>query len=325
MKQVVKRCLNIGSDVLGFVHIGDSSLALISKDKDVKGVLNGYEIFRVNNFKDNTENITYIVSDLIQNIYNKNKPECFSIYKDHWGSEKYPMQEMLYQIVANVRKNIKVAIKLKSKEANTNFGPSLSISKNINPKILNRNINVFSTKLSNASIILGNFIKYASIILDHKFGRNEDLWGASNIKKHMSIIKNKVASNNLKVHKIDFYKEMVEKTSSKLSLKLSSEAVMHNPEEKRVVSQVLIPELINNYENFKDLATGAIVILSPLIYVEDMFRKNTNYPANWFVSDDVLMNLSEDYKLLINFMQEIPRIEANVIVPLEMYGSQILK
>jgi hypothetical protein len=311
--------------VIGFVRIGSTSLALINKDKDVKGVLNGCEIFKISNFKDNIESATYVISDLIQSIHNKNKPECFSLYKDHWASEKYPMQEMLDQIVTNVRKNIKVAVKIRSKEASTNFESSLNISENINPKILNRNINVFSTKMSNASIILRNFIKYASIILEHKLGSDEDLWGASNIKKHMSDIKGKIASNNLKINKIDFYKEMMERTSFKLSLKLSSEAVMHNPEEKKVISQVLIPELINNYEDFKDLATSAIVILSPLIYVEDLFRKNTNYPANWFVSDDVLMNLSEDYTLLINFMQELPRIEANVIVPLDTYGSQILR
>jgi hypothetical protein len=324
MKQIVKRCLNIGSDVLGFVRIGSSSLSLINKDKDIKGILNGCEIFKVSNFKDSRDSLTYVMGDLIQNIY-KNKPECFPVYRNLWSSDKYPMREMLDSIIANVKDKVKISVKVRSKESSSSFDSSFRINENINIDVLNKNIRVFDTRIKNASIVLQNFIKNAFIILNHKYGNSDNMWGVGNIKKYMEDIKSKIASNDVEIGKLDFYTEMLERNSNKLSLKVASVSVMNNPEEKKMVSQVLIPDMVNNYEKFKDLTTKTIVILSPLIYVDDLFKKNTNYPANWFVSDDVLMNIGEDYNFLINFMQDIPKIENNVIVPLEVYGSKISK
>jgi hypothetical protein len=229
---------------------------------------------------------------------------------------------MVDSIIANVKDKIKIAVKVRSKESSSNFESSFNVNKNINLDILNKNIHVFNTRIKNASIVLQNFIKNAFIILDHKYGNSDNMWGVKNIKKYMEDIRNKIASNNVEINKLDFYKEMLERNADKLYIKLASVSVMNNPEEKKIVSQVLIPDTVSNYEKFKDLATKTIVILSPLIYVEDLFKKNTNYPANWFVSDDILMNIGEDYNFLINFMQDIPKIENNVIVPLELLGQK---
>lgn len=325
MNQIIRRCLNIGSDVLGFARIGNNSLSLISKNNDIKGVLNGCEIFKVSNFKDSKENLTFVIGDLIQSIYNKSKPECFSIYKNHWASDKFPMREMVESIISNIKDNIKVAVKTRPKEASINFESSIRINENINPKILIANMRVFNTRTKNACIVLQNFIKYANIILNHKYSHNDNMWGVKNVKKYIEGIKSKVASENIEVVKLDFYREMLEKSSNKLAMKIASEATQGNLEEKKIINQVLIPDMVNTYETFKNLVTNAVVILSPLIYIDDLFKKNTDYPANWFVSDDVLVNMGEDYNFLIDFIRDIPVIENNVILPLEIYGSKNFK
>jgi hypothetical protein len=325
MKQIIKRCSNIGSDVLGFVRIGNNSITIINKDKNIKGILNGCELFKVSNIKDDKDNVAYVIGDLIQNIYNKGNCENFTIYKNLWANDKYPMGEILEHIILNLKDNIKVAVKVRSKEANINFENSFNFGDHINANVLNKNINTFNTKMSNACIVLQSFIKYASIISGHKFGNNGDVWGAKNIQKYMDGIRFKIASYNSEISKIDFYKEMLYRNSKKLSMKLSSVSIMNNAEEKKIISQVLIPDIIDNYEKVKDLSTQVVFIVSPLIYVDDLFRKNTNYPVTWFVSDDVIMNLKEDYNFLINFLQEMPKIEANAIMPLDFYSDSILK
>jgi hypothetical protein len=325
MKQIIKCCSNIGSDVLGFVRIGSNTISIINKNKDVKGILNGCEIFKVANLKDEKCNVAYVIGDLIQNIYNKNKPEYFTVYKDHWASDKYPMKDILDQIIFNLKNNVKVAVKVRSKESNTNFKSSLNFSEKINPNILNKNIGILNVKMGNTCIVLQNIIKCASIMVGRKFADTGDVWGARHIQKYMEGIKSKLASDVSEVNKIDFYKEMMDKNTNKLNIRLASEEVMNNPEEKKVISQVIIPDTISNYENIKDIATKSILAIAPLIYVDDIFRKNTNYPVNWFVSDDVLINIKDDYNFLINFLQEIPRIESNAIMPLDVYSTQIIK
>lgn len=325
MKQIIKRCSNIGAEVLGFIKVGNDSLTLIEKNEEIKGILNGCEVFKTSNLRDNINNIACVFGDLTKNLYNKNKLEEFVVYRDHWASEKYPMGGVLDFILSNVKKEAKVTLKVRSKEAAVNFEPSLKYGSKIDPSILDRNVNVFSLKINNAGLVLENFLRCASIIVNYKSGDKDSVWGEKNIHRHMSDIRSKVASNDCEINKLDFYKEMIGKTANKIHLRLSSEIFKNNSEEKKVLGGVLIPELITNYEGFKKLATSVVFAAAPLAYVDDLFKKSTNYPASWFISDDVLIGLNDGYSFLINFMQELPRIETNAVIPLDIYGTQILK
>jgi hypothetical protein len=324
MKQIIKRCSNIGADVLGFIKVGGDSLAIIEKNNEIKGVLNGCEIFKTSNFRDDMNNIVCVFGDLAKNLYNKNKPEDFTIYKEHWASDKHSMGGVLDLVLSNLKKEAKVTLKVRAKESSINFDPSLKYGSKIDPSILNKNVNVFSLKLNNAGLVLQNFLRCASVLTRCKLENKDPVWGEKEISSYISDIRGKIASNDSEIGKLDFYKEMIEKTASKIHLKLSSELFKKNSEERKILGGVLIPELIDNYEGFKKLATSVVFAAAPLACVDDMFRKYTNYPASWFISDDVLIGLNDGYAFLINFMQELPRIETNAIIPLDVYGTQIL-
>ena len=118
-----------------------------------------------------------------------------------------------------------------------------------------------------------------------------------------------MASSAAEIDKFGYYTEMIDRTANKIRFKFSSDYVKKNPEERKILGSVLIPELVSNYEGFKKLATSVVFACSPLVYVDDLFRKNTNYPVSWFISDDVLINLNESYSFLINFLQELPRMK----------------
>ena len=325
MKQIIKRCSNIGAEVLGFIKVGNDSLVLIEKNKEIKGILNGCEVFKTASVDDNENSIVHVFGDLTQNLYNKNKPEDFTIYRNHWASEKYPMGEVLDQILSNLKKTAKFSVKVRAKESSINFEPSLKLGNKIAPTILDQNVNVFNFKINNASLVLQNFIRNASIITGYKFEEKDPVWGSKNISRHINDIKSKMASSAAEIDKLDYYTEMIDRTANKIHFKLSSDYVKKNPEERKILGSVLIPELIGNYEGFKKLATSVVFACSPLVYVDDLFRKNTNYPVSWFITDDVLINLNESYSFLINFLQELPRIETNAIIPLDIYSAQILK
>lgn len=325
MKQIIKRCSNIGSEVLGFIKVSSDSLALIEKNEEIKGILNGCEVFKTANINDDENSIVHVFGDITQNLYNKSKPEDFTIYRGHWASEKYPMEEILDKILLSLKKVAKFTVKVRAKEASINFEPSLKLGNKIDPTILDRNVHVFNLKMSNAGLVLQNFIRNASIITGYKFEEKDPVWGSKNISKHINCIKSKMASSASEVDKLDYYTEMIDRTANKIHFKLASSRIKNNYEDRKILGSVLIPELIGNYEGFKKLATSVVFACSPLVYVDDLFRKNTNYPVSWFINDDVLINLNEAYSFLINFLQELPRIETNAIIPLDVYSSQILK
>jgi hypothetical protein len=150
MKQIIKRCSNIGAEVLGFIKVGNDSLALVDKTTEIRGILNGCEIFKAANVKDNVSNIVHVFGDLTQNLYNKNKPEDFVVYRGHWASDKYAMGEVLDQILINLKKTAKVTVKVRTKEAAVNLESSIKFGNKIDPSILNRNVQVFSSKINNA-------------------------------------------------------------------------------------------------------------------------------------------------------------------------------
>lgn len=325
MSQIISRCSNLGSEIIGYVKIGSSSVSLISNDKVVKGILNGCEIFKTVNLKEAKDSVAGLLSDLILNIHEKEKPENFTIFKQHWASEEYPTQKIAEQIIDNLKKNIKFDVKVRAKEASVSFEPELNIKGDINPEILSKNAKVLNRKLATIIDILQNTAKNANIIVNHNFESKTAVWGVHNVQKIINGLRDKIKVNASEIYNTDFYKEMLEKTIQKFSSKLSNEINLKNPEEKKIVSEVVIPEILNNYEKIKSLASCVVLDIVPLVYIDKLFKKNTSYPANYFISCNVIEDLKDDYDFLINFLQELPRIESNAIVPLELYKNQINK
>ena len=325
MRQLIKRCSNIGANVIGFIRVGSNTLSLIQKKEEVKGVLNGCEIFKTANLNKVKESVACVLSDLILNLNEKEKPESLIIYKDHWASDVYPTQEIADKIIGNLKKTIKLAVKVRAKEASVAFEPELRIRGKIDTKVLDKNAHVLNRKMANIIGVLQSAIKYANIIVNHKFKDKNSAWGLQTIQNHVDDVRGRLNVNASEINKTDFYREMTARMINKFSLKLCSEECLNNPEEKKMISQVIVPEILDNYEKVKDLTSKTIITIAPLVYIDELFKKSTNYPVNWFVDEDVTMNLDEDYRFLIDFLQEIPRIEANAIVPLDIFKDQIQK
>jgi hypothetical protein len=265
------------------------------------------------------------MSDLILGMNEKDKSDSLTIYRDHWSSEEYPVQEIADQIIDSLKNNVKLAVKVRAKEAKVAFEPELHIKGKINAGILSTNMKVLNRKLASTVCVLQSALKNTNIIVNHRFKAKNSAWGLKSIQKFVDDVKETIDGSDAEIDKTDFYKEMLDRTIGKLALKLGSEVCLNSPEEKKIMSQVLIPDILDNYEKTKDLTSKVVLDIVPLVYIGDVFKKNTNYPVNWFISDDIIMNLNEDYKFLIGFMQEIPRIEANAIVPLDIFKDQLIK
>ncbi len=92
-----------------------------------------------------------------------------------------------------------------------------------------------------------------------------------------------------------------------------------------MLAQVVIPGIVDSYEDYKKIASDSMLEVGPLLYVDEVFKRNTNYPASWFISEETLGNMREDFEHLASFVGEVPAIESKVVIPLDMLGSQITK
>jgi len=118
--------------------------------------------------------------------------------------------------------------------------------------------------------------------------------------------------------KIEFYTNISIKSIDRLIHKLNVSLFDVCDEEKKVVNTVLIPNIIQNFEKIKTITSNVLKMLSNFVYIDEVFKKNTSYPASWFINSDMFEDIKLDYKNLILFVLKIPRFEQEIIYPLDM-------
>jgi hypothetical protein len=126
-----------------------------------------------------------------------------------------------------------------------------------------------------------------------------------------------VATND-KWDRVEFFSSIILKSIERLMAKLASDLGKVCAEEKRIVYTILVPNVLDNYEIFKKIAISALLSLSSLIYIDAAFKRVTSYPATWFLSGGMLDDLKQDYQKLLDLMLSMPRLERQVIYPLDV-------
>ena len=150
------------------------------------------------------------------------------------------------------------------------------------------------------------------------------MWGAKETQCILDDVREKLVGDNKSWDKIDLYSEMLDKSLARLATKFNTDLIEVCDEEKRFAAEVLIPQILDSYDKLKDLLIKCIVSLAPLVYIDEVFKEKTTYPAKWFLAEDVMGGLRQDYDTLIKFLTEIPNIELRVIDPLDFIRAQFI-
>ena len=141
------------------------------------------------------------------------------------------------------------------------------------------------------------------------------------MQEMLESIHQEIADND-KWDRIEFFSNIIIKSIDRLIHKLATELSSVCMEEKKVIYNILIPNILDGYEQFKQVVGSALMSLSSLAYIDVIFKKTTSYPATLFMSSSMLGDLNQDYQKLLGLLKDMPRIERQVIYPLDMMRLQ---
>ena len=68
-------------------------------------------------------------------------------------------------------------------------------------------------------------------------------------------------------------------------------------------------------------------MMSPIVHIDEVFVKNTSYPAKFFLPGETIEALDDDYKLIVEFLNKVPSIEQEILNPLDLlrYNSKKIR
>ncbi len=324
MKHLIQKYSYTRSDIVGHISSGNFGFCLISSDNSIRGIVNGSEVLKEEKNKEAHETIAPVLAGLIHNFV-PSPEKGVVIYKSEWpvigkaSSSQY--LDSLFEYLPRYYKASVIQILDKPKEPRNmedSLSPRFNITGTIPPEALKVNLSVFLSKLRDLPKVLQGGIEDSMMLVRKKLVPS--MWGAKMTQKFIDNARNKILRDSDSWSKIEFHMDMINKSVLRLLVKLSDNM---NEEDRKIVSAILIPNIINNYEALKDTVIKASMALTPLVYIDDVFQKNTSYPASWFFTDDIVKSVKNCYDYLLKFLSEVPIIESKVIYPLDLYKVQI--
>ncbi len=320
MKRIVQRLSSGRGDVIAHFKMGSTTLNILSRNKCLKTLVNGAEVLTIENKKEERKRVAHVLTDLVETIVKKASPSKITGYK----REKDVTADEIMPAVMAPFKNMELVIKplRDQKSVGDSLHQQFSPDKGMNMDILARNIMVFASKVDSVSRMI-QAARNDALVLARK-QLVSSMWGANIVQRLLDGINRELCEWAPVWDKIDLSNEMIAKSSQRLCHKLRTNLLQECAEEQKVVTDILIPNVLSSYDNIKEAAIKGIVAFAPLVYVDEVFKEHTSYPANWFLADDVQEGLRQEYDFLLHFLSEVPNIEAKVIDPLDFLSVKFL-
>jgi len=321
MKHLLKKISYSRSKVIGHVKIKDDSLAILSENSSVRYILNGCEVFTGPLREASKDVNTSVIASLVA-VLKSDDDSKLSFYSGDWKSAPdHYLEKTVNYIKASIDENkfsvYKKATDAKNMEKALNIDVAMPTDIQEADKVIKNNTVVLCSIMRDAMRVLQKALDHGTLLCRKKLVPS--MWGAKDTQKFINEIKYQIIDNKCLWSQMEILYVTMTKAVNRLVIKLNENL----KENAQFITEVIIPDIIKCYEDMKTIIVKAVTILTPLIYVDDIFHKNTTYPATWFFTEEVLDGLREEYNKLIKFLTQIPVIETKVIYPLDFYKLQI--
>jgi len=314
MKHLLKKIAASKSKIIAHIKLGNDAFNLISRDNKVLGALNGCDLWSFDHSKLMNEKISNVVRDFVAQYLRSSKTASVTILKNKTSCD----YESLYTDLKEIPENKKVVIKFLPddlSEIEKTLQSEFSFESCIGQKELIASLSSFIVTISELATTLDVCRNDAISLTSGRLVNT--MWGAKTMQSMLDSLHEEIETNE-KWERVEFFSTMIIKSCERLVHKLSSDLSDVCAEEKKIMGMVLIPNIIANYEHFKQAAITALISISSLIYVDIIFKRLTSYPATWFLSGGMLDDLKQDYQKLMSFLIKVPAIERDVIYPLDL-------
>jgi len=310
MKHLLRNIKSSSSKVIAQFKAGSNCYGLNTKNKLSNISINGYDVIDCKDTGTDYDKIAHLIKDLITSGLDNQKPNSIQTYLLKGA-------KLSDTILSGIKKDLGSSIKIinQSMEIPHNFPVKLDFEEAFAPE-------KFLKKIRNFSQIIHDINETLKVcredILSITCGKLVDsMWGAKPTQQILEKMRDS-AMENEDWEKIEFYTSIILKSIDSFTHKLELPLFNVYDEEKKVISTVLIPNIIHSFEKIKSIVSDVLLMLSNFVYIDEVFKKNTSYPANWFINADMFQDLKLDYKNLILFALKVPQFEQEIIYPLDM-------
>lgn len=310
MKHLLNNIKTSNCKILAQFKVGSVSYNLNAIDSNTKIAINGHDIIDCNEPDVGYEKIASLLKDFIVNGASLNKPTSIQAYLNKEAN-------ISKSFIDSLKKELESSIKIvtQSMEIPHSTTVKLNLEEAFAPDLFLKKIREFAQSLHDINETLKVCREDISML---SCGRLVDsMWGAKKTQKILEDLKSRVSEDG-DWEKIEFYVNMILKSIDRLAHKLNSSLFDVCDEEKKVVNTVLIPNIIQSFEKIKEVVSRVLKMLSNFVCIDEIFKKNTSYPANWFINAEMFEDIKLDYKNLILFALKIPRYEQEILYPLDM-------
>jgi hypothetical protein len=318
MKHLLKKVSALNSKVIAHIKMGNDTFNILSRDNSFYGIYDGCEVLYGSAKKANNDKIASIVKDFIECHTKCNKNQGFVVFRDKHASDFENFSDQIKDI-PGVKKCVVKAFPEDMSEINKSLHPEFSVEQALNNSSLITGMQDLSKTVSDLNNTLNVCRGDALNLTQGKLVNT--MWGAKSMQHTIDDLHEEIFGNNA-WDRVEFFSSLVMKSIDRLIHKLAIGLQNVNQEEKKVICTVLIPNILSNYEQIKLVASSALVSLSVLMSIDAMFKKLTSYPATWFMNGNMLEDMRLDYQKLLSFMMQVPKIEQDVIYPLDFIKVQ---
>lgn len=311
MRHLIKRISSSNSKIIAQFKRNKDDFRIVSSGKDTKLIINDHDTLNLNKSSNDYNKIAHLIRDII--------------LTDHVAADTikaYVSNNLIDPIIKDLKESdSNIQFKIVDQTMEIPRADPINIEDTYNYNLLIPKLKTLSNTLHDVNETLKVCREDALSITGGKL--ISTMWGAKPTQDMIVEFNNDIVGDR-EWDRVEFYVNIIMKSIQKLIHKMSTDLLKVCDEEKKVVSTVIIPNIIQSFDKIKGIVSNALVMLSNLIYIDEIFKKNTTYPASWFINNNMLEDLNLDYQNLINFILMIPNFEREIIYPLDIIKHKLI-
>jgi hypothetical protein len=307
MRYLLKKISSSKYNIISQFKVGSLSYNLNIFDKVSNITLNGFEVVDCSEYGFEDDVLSHLIIDLLKTGIEKEGSKDLKVYL-------IKRCKIANSVLKGIKKELGSSVKIVEQSMEIPHNKELEDPKSFSYEYLMNKLKNFIQAVHD----INETLKVCrEDLLSLSRGKLIDtMWGAKKTQKIIDNVREKVLKDE-EWERVEFYVNILKQSVERFLYKLIHPS-KDKKEDMKVINSVLVPNILENFEKIKGIISNVMIMLSRYTYIDEVFKKNTSYPASWFINGGMFEDLKLDYRNLILFILKIPHYEHEILYPLDM-------
>jgi hypothetical protein len=317
MKTTLKK-----AELVGKISLSGQDYIVAQSEGALVGLIGDCQVVSILEQDTSPEALLSVLVDILHMAMQKTGASASDllIYAGDWDTAgKYPSEEYLRQTLEKLNRDIGDVAVLEGCSDITNVEQSpcpVSTAK------LMDNLASFQRRL--LSILDATEILLDKAYLIQRVKLVESMWGVPDVLAEMKPAKGLMRDQDKLLQSLGRQISLSNKATARMTHRIKGGVRMTAEDGKYVVTTV-IPEILNACHRVGEILSVILGNLSPIYHLDTIFKKHTKNSVTWSIPGNLLLEFSEAFRVLLQFLLDTPTVEKGVIEPLELIQKEIEK